>query len=183
VTTILDNDITIGERPYVLELQTYLRAIQRDRTGTTTVPRDGYYGADTAAGVREFQAGAGLPQTGRADRETWEAIFTAYETVRRAAQPPLLIPGLRSDLLKPGDRGDEVAFLLIMLDTLAAAYDNIAGQTADSGQATDPGYTRQTEEAIRVLQNTSGLPVTGYTDKETWNAVVRLYAQITGGRL
>ena len=89
MTTILDNDITVDERPYVLELQTYLRAIQRDRTGTTTVPRDGYYGADTAAGVREFQAGAGLPQTGRADRETWEAIFTAYETVRRAAQPPL----------------------------------------------------------------------------------------------
>ena len=70
-----------------------------------------------------------------------------------------------------------------MLDTLAAAYDNIPGQTTDSGQTTDPGYTRQTEEAIRVLQNTSGLPVTGYTDKETWNAVVRLYAQITGGRL
>ena len=177
MSTILDNDITVDERPYVMELQTYLRAIQRDRTGTTTVPRDGYFGTDTAAGVREFQAGAGLPQTGRADRETWEAIFAAYELIRLAAQPPLPIPGLRSTLLKPGDRGDEVAFLLIMLDTLAAAYNNIPGQTAD------PGYTRQTEEAIRVLQTTAGLPVTGYTDKDTWDAVVRLYAQTTGGRL
>lgn len=176
MTTILDNDITVDERPYVLELQTYLRAIQRDHAGTTTVPRDGYFGTDTAAGVREFQAGAGLPQTGRSDRETWEAIFAVYEQVRLGAQPPLAIPGLRSDLLKPGDRGDEVAFLLIMLDTLAAAYDNIPGQTSD------PGYTRQTEEAIRVLQAVSGLPVTGYTDKDTWDAVVRLYARVTGGR-
>lgn len=183
MTTILDNDIAVDERPYVMELQTYLRAIQRDRTGTTTVPRDGYFGTDTAAGVREFQAGAGLPQTGRADRETWEAIFVTYGQVRLGAQPPLAIPGLRSDLLKPGDRGDEVAFLLIMLDTLAAAYDNIPGQTADSGQTTNPGYTRRTEEAIRTLQAVSGLPVTGYTDKDTWDAVVRLYTRVTGGRL
>ena len=61
--------------------------------------------------------------------------------------------------------------------SVLCAYNNIPGQTAD------PDYTRQTEEAIRVLQTTAGLPVTGYTDKDTWDAVVRLYAQTTGGRL
>lgn len=76
--SVLTNDITQDRRPYVLELQGYLRAIQRRRYGTTTVPRDGFYGIDTAAGVLSFQAETGLPQTGRADRETWEAIYAVY---------------------------------------------------------------------------------------------------------
>lgn len=75
---VLNNDITQDRRPYVMELQGYLRALQRRRYGTTTVPRDGFYGIDTAAGVLAFQAEAGLPQTGRTDRETWEAVYAVY---------------------------------------------------------------------------------------------------------
>ena len=76
--SVLNNDITQDRRPYLMELQGYLRALQRRRYGTTTVPRDGFYGIDTAAGVLAFQAEAGLPQTGRTDRETWEAVYAVY---------------------------------------------------------------------------------------------------------
>ena len=160
--SLWDNDITTDSRPYVMELQSYLRTIQRERYGTTTIPMDGFYGTDTAAGVLQFQQAEGLPVTGTADRVTWDALYVVYqETVRRQA-PPLAICGLRQTLLQPGDGGDAVVFLNVMLGL------------------PDTVYTVSTEEAIREIQAVSFLPVTGNTDKETWDAVVSLYNQ--GGR-
>lgn len=55
MSSLLDNDITVDSRPYIIELQGYLRTIQRSRQGSTTVPQDGYYGPATTEGVRQFQ--------------------------------------------------------------------------------------------------------------------------------
>lgn len=154
-----DNDITTDRRPYVMEVQSYLRALERDKTGTTTVPQDGFYGTATTAGVVQFQQAAGLPVTGTVDRGTWAALFAAYQDLRREQAPPLLIRGLRQPLLQPGEQGDAVVFLNVMLGI--------------------PGgiYTATTEEAVKAAQKAALLPVTGSTDKDTWDAVVRLYNQ------
>jgi len=157
MSQLWDNDITTDTRPYVMELQGYLRAIQRTRHGTTTVPMDGFFGTDTAAGVRQFQQEEGLPSTGIADRETWDAVYAAYRETERQQAPPLTIRGLRQALLQPGDTSDAVVFLNVML--------NITGSVD----------TTDTEEAVRSIQRVSFLPVTGNTDKETWNAVTALY--------
>ena len=154
-----DNDITTDSRPYVMELQSYLRTIQRDRYGTTTVPMDGFYGTATMAGVRQFQETEGLSVTGTVDRITWDALYLAYRQTNQRQAPPLTIRGLRQPLLQPGDAGDAVVFLNVMLGTPADRY------------------TTATEEAIRAVQAVSFLPVTGNTDKETWDAVVALYNQ------
>lgn len=156
---LLDNDITTDRHPYVLELQSYLRNIQRDRTGATTVPQDGFFGTDTEDGVRQFQQESGLSPTGQVDRGTWDAIFAAHQEVEAQNRPPLLIRGLRQVLLQPGDQGDAVVFLNVMLGT------------------PHPVYTTDTEEAVRRIQTAAQLPVTGNTDKDTWDAVVRLYNQ------
>lgn len=155
--SLWDNDITADRRPYVMELQSYLRTIQRDRYGATTVPLDGFFGTATAAGVSQFQTAQGLPRTGTVNRETWEALFAANQETERRLTPPLLIRGLRVPLLQPGDGGDGVIFLNVMLGT--------PGNT----------YTTATEEAVRQIQKTALLPVTGNTDKDTWDAVVGLY--------
>ncbi len=157
--SLWDNDITTDTRPYVMELQSYLRAIQRDRYGTTTVPMDGFFGADTAAGVRQFQQAEGLPVTGTTDRVTWDAIYVVYRETDRRQTPPLTIRGLRQTLLQPGDDGDAVVFLNVMLGI------------------PDTVYTVNTEEAVREIQTVSFLPITGNTDKDTWDAVVTLYNQ------
>ena len=157
--SLWDNDITTGTRPYVMELQSYLRTIQRARYGNTTVPLDGFYGADTAGGVRQFQSSAALPPTGITDRQTWDAIFAVYGEVERQQSPPLPIFGLRQELLRLGDEGDAVAFLNVML--------------GGSGNQ----YTIATQQAVKTIQNISFLPVTGNTDKDTWDAVTALYNQ------
>lgn len=154
-----ENDITIDRRPYVMELQSYLRALERDQTGTTAVPQDGFFGTDTTAGVQRFQKAAGLPVTGTVDRITWVTLFLAYQALLREQAPPLTIRGLRQPLLQPGDQGEAVQFLNIMLGIADAAY------------------TTETEEAIRRAQQSAFLPITGNTDKDTWDAVVRLYNQ------
>lgn len=158
-----DNDVTTDRRPYVMEVQSYLRALERAETGTTTVPQDGFYGADTTAGVGAFQANIGLPVTGEVDRTTWEALTAAYRNLQKEQTPPLLIRGLRQPLLQPGDESDAVLFLNAMLGL------------------SDFLYTTATEEAVRTVQKGAFLPITGNTDKDTWDAVVRQYNQ--GGPL
>ena len=159
MSPLWDNDITTDTRPYVMELQSYLRLLQRARYGTTTIPMDGFYDAATTAGVRQFQQQEGLPMTGITDAATWEALHAIYRETDRQQTPPLTIQGLRSPLLQPGDSGDAVVFLNTML-----------GLSADI-------YTTDTEEAVRALQAVSFLPVTGNTDKDTWDAVTARYNQ------
>lgn len=157
--TFWDNDITADRRPYVIELQRYLRALEREKFGTTTVPQDGFFGADTTEGVRRFQRSAELEITGIVDRLTWEALVLAYREQQSENTLPITIHGLRQPLLQPGDDGNAVIFLNVMLGL------------------SDTVYSTATEEAIRRIQSDAFLPVTGNTDKATWNAVVRLYNQ------
>ena len=117
-----DNDITTDNRPYVMELQSYLRAIQRAQYGTTTVPMDGFYGADTVAGVRQFQQNAEMPVTGVVNRATWDAIYAVYRDTQRQQTPPLTIRGLRRPLLQPGVTDDAVVFLNVMLGIVGTEY-------------------------------------------------------------
>lgn len=159
MSLLWDNDITTDTRPYVMELQNYLRAIQRAQYGSTTVPMDGFYDAATARAVRHFQQQEGLPVTGIVNAATWDAVYIAYQEIILQQAPPIPIRGLRRPLLQPGDSGDAAVFLNVMLGL------------------SDTTYTTATEEAVRRVQSASLLPVTGNTDKDTWNAVTNLYNQ------
>jgi peptidoglycan hydrolase-like protein with peptidoglycan-binding domain len=170
--SLLDNDITVDSRPYVIELQGYLRTIQRVRQGSTTVPQDGYYGPATADGVRQFQAEEGLPPTGRVDAATWDALYRVYTAITAAAQPPTPIVGKGSTPLVEGDVGDPVLFLNAMIGRLARVYNNILYTPPD------PRYTPATTYAVRGIQKWAGLPVTGTTDTATWDIIATLYNNI-----
>ena len=167
--SLLDNDITVDSRPYVIELQGYLRTIQRVRQGSTTVPQDGYYGPATAEGVRQFQQEEGLPPTGRVDTATWDALYRAYTAITAAAQPPTPIVGKGNTPLVEGDRGDPVLFLNAMIGRLARVYNNILYTPPDNR------YTPATTYAVRGIQEWAGLPVTGETDTATWDIIATLY--------
>ena len=166
------NDITVDRAYYVRQLQTFLRAVQRARTGSTLVPVDGIFGSRTAAALREFQQEEGLPMTGVADRATWEALYGAYLAVLAENAAPTPIQGYQSPefALVIGDQGDGVAFLQIMLRRLSARYPAIPAEATVSGV-----YSPTTARGIAALQRLSGLPPTGQTDKATWNAVTALY--------
>lgn len=169
MSSLLDNDITVDSRPYIIELQGYLRAIQRSRQGSTTVPQDGYYGPATTKGVRRFQQEEGLPPTGRVDAATWNALYRAYVAISTAAQPPAPIVGKGNTPLTEGDQGDPVLFLNAMIGRLARVYNNVSDTPLDNR------YTAATAFAVRGIQEWAGLPVTGTTDTATWDVVTTLY--------
>lgn len=166
------NDITVDRAYYVRELQSFLRTVQRFRTGSTLVPADGIFGSRTAAALREFQQEERLPVTGVADRATWDTLYRAYLAVLAENAAPTPIQGYQTPAfaLVIGDQGDGVAFLQIMLRRLATRYPSIPAETVISGV-----YELSTARAVAALQRLSGLPPTGQTDKATWNAVTALY--------
>lgn len=169
---ILDNDITVDSRPYVIELQGYLRTIQRMRQGSTTVPQDGYYGPATTEGVRQFQQEEGLPPTGRVDNATWDALYRAYVAITTLEQPPAPIAGKGDMPLAEGDRGDPVLFLNAMIGRLSRVYNNVLYTPPDDR------YTPTTTYAVRGIQEWAGLPMTGTTDTATWDVIATLYNEL-----
>lgn len=166
---LLDNDISVDDRPYIIELQGYLRTVQRARQGSTTVPQDGYYGPATTAGVRWFQQEEGLPPTGQVDAATWDALYHAYIDILSATQPPVAIIGKGNTPLKENDQGDPILFLNAMIGRLARVYNNLPSAPLDNR------YTAATSNAVREIQKWAGLPVSGTTDTATWDAVATLY--------
>ncbi|MCR4907092.1 MAG: peptidoglycan-binding protein [Clostridiales bacterium] len=58
-------------------LQYMLRALAADYD-LGAVPIDGHYGEETAAAVKRFQRTAGIPASGRAERDTWRALAEAF---------------------------------------------------------------------------------------------------------
>lgn len=177
MTPITPNDITQDRSFYIRELQQYLRTIQQFRTGSSFVPIDGIFGSRTAAAVEEFQREEGLPVTGEVDKDTWDALRRVYLEILLLYMSPIPIQGYQNPVLAllPGDRGDGVAFLQIMLRQLSARYPNIPAEPVITGI-----YSPATAQAVMAIQRLSGLPETGQTDKATWNAVTNLYNQNTG---
>lgn len=153
-------------------LQGYLRQLAYFDDSIPLVPIDGVAGDDTAEAIRAFQRGRGLPVTGVADRETWEAIYGEYLVSLENAAPPSRFspfPAEPADYaLREGDEGFPVSALQFMLEEIALFF-------PISAVDVDGKYGPETRDAVSELQARYLLPVTGETDKLTWNAIVRLY--------
>jgi peptidoglycan hydrolase-like protein with peptidoglycan-binding domain len=153
-------------------LQRYLRQLSYFDETIPPVPIDGNAGEDTAEAIRAFQRGRGLAVTGIADRETWEAIYEEYLISLEEAAPPSRFspfPAEPADYaLREGDEGFAVSALQFMLEEISLFFPINAIEI-------DGIYGPETRDAVSELQARYLLPVTGETDKLTWNAIVRLY--------
>lgn len=65
----------------VLAVQYFLSVLAQFEPSIPAPTLDGIYGPQTAQSVRAFQAGQGLPVTGKVDAETWNRLFNAYEGI------------------------------------------------------------------------------------------------------
>ena len=159
----------------VFEIQSYLRNISRvDRDIPSLIP-DGIFGDETTQSVLAFQRKSLLPQTGRVDYETWSRIFEENEKALFILSEPLqTAPVTRDDLpLKKGKVSHLNSSVNLMLLRLSDFYGNFSGASLSSD------YTEETERLISAFQSLSGLPVTGETDKQTWNLLSSLYLLLT----
>lgn len=155
----------------IRELQNYLREIAMTYSNVRPVIPDGQYGAQTSAAVADYQRMKGLPETGEADRATWNAILDTYWDIISNLSDQTGIRPLPSVniLLSAGDTGTAIIIMQAMLNTLAGLYFNIPPNTI-SGV-----YDEDTVKGITEFQTAAGLTPTGETDIRTWNALVGLF--------
>ena len=159
----------------VYSLQTMLRQISMTDNRVLPVIPDGRYGRNTAEAVRSFQKAWRLPQTGRVDRTTWQAISAAYDrTVPEQIPPvtqPLWIPGTT---IRPGQCNIHLHLAQGLLAGLSRVYPELPMPQANG--CLDP----VTEAGLRWIQMVSGLPQTGELNTATWHALNGLYRVAAG---
>lgn len=155
----------------VREIQGYLRRIAFDRNDIPLIVQDGIYGPETANAVRAFQRAFGLEPTGVVDKRTWNALVAEYlAIVGRQAPPRPISPFPSSDtVIQPGDQGDAVYIVQIMLDSISDYFSDLRRVPVNGN------FDEQTENAVRDLQYRTDMPVTGKVDNETWNMLAHTF--------
>lgn len=168
MTGIHPND---GSAP-IYALQTMLRWL----TPTRQLAHDGIFGEETAAALSEFQRGAGLPVTGTADEETWNAVKLAYRQaqIEKGPAAPLEIILQPGQVLEVGTDNLHVFLIQTMLVVLGSFYPALPRPRVTGV------LEARTAEAVKWLQIRADLPANGAVDKHTWRALVRQYRLTVG---
>ena len=160
----------------VRSLQLRLNRIRRNYPSITMIPEtDGYFGVQTERAVRDFQSIFNLAEDGVVGKGTWYKVINIYNGVKRLNDvnsegiSPEEVRRQFDTRLERGSTGIGVGTLQVLLNAVAAAAPQI------QPVAVDLIYGTQTENAVREFQALYGLPVTGITERATWNALLRTY--------
>ena len=155
----------------VQSLQAMLRTIALANNDPDPPAENGVYGDATARAVAEFQRLHGLPETGVADGETFDAIVKEFDRLSELVAPAqscvVCFPGNLT--VGPGQTHPHIYLAKAML---AALRQSIPGLRAMAGNGT---LDADTGENLRMIQRCAGLPETGILDKPTWNRLCMLY--------
>ncbi|MBE6693998.1 MAG: peptidoglycan-binding protein [Ruminococcaceae bacterium] len=156
------------ERDAVTNLQRYLRQLSYFDRDISQVPIDGIFESATRKALRAYQRSVGLPETGVADRETWERLYLDYISSLSDNSPPApvyVFPRYPNGYaIRRGDEGFPVYVAQFLLREMLIIYGE--EQTAPEP---DGKFGAATEAATRRFQQLHGLPPTGEIDKLTWN--------------
>ena len=157
----------------VNNLQRYLRQLSYTDPDITAPPIDSIFEKATADSVRSFQRKYGLNESGIADRETWNAIYSAYLNSLAQNSPPDSLPVFPRTPsgyeLSLKDKYFAVSILQLLLNELRIIYDSFVPLTVNGI------YDRNTEANVLDYQSKNRLSKTGRVDKATWDSIVRDY--------
>lgn len=167
------------ERTAIQNLQRYLRRIALSDSRIPTVPIDGIFDSQTTEALSEFQRLYGLPVTGRADKGTWERLYTEYNRLRqeedRLLAPDLFprVPPNYTPVL--GEEHIFISLLQIVLNELRTVYDSLPLLTVTGI------FDEETQGAVAEFQRISGLRESGTPDRNTWNRISEEYNHYATG--
>ncbi len=136
---------------------------------------DGVFSFDTENAVKRFQEVFSLTPDGVVGPATWYQIQLIYNAVKRLNE--LDSEGIKlgdvtqqfPGALSEGDTGSEVNNVQYLIAYLAQFYDTIPPVTVDGV------FGPSTAAAVREVQRTFELPVTGSVDLATWDVLYRTY--------
>lgn len=155
----------------IMVIQNYLINIKTLYPSLPSVLPTGIYDEATQNAVLAFQNIKGFSPTGFVDVPTLnELVRDNYEYLRKD-QMPRKIPVSTPDFVdvKIGDHRDIVYEIKVILNGFCKRYVNYPKLEVTNL------YDKETEEAVRLFQQRSMLPVTGIVDMNTWNTLVKIY--------
>ena len=159
-----------NEAQATLNLQRYLRQLSYHNSNITPPPIDGIFERDTERALRDFQKMQGLPITGRADRQTWDELYTMYRASIAENEPPrtvAILPFVAGEiLLQKGDEGFTISVLQYMLRELGESLVELE-EVEITGI-----FDEKTARAVRLFRAQNGLPEGETVDLVTWNTLV-----------
>lgn len=164
----------------IRNLQRALRRLAKVDESLNDVIVDGQYGAQTAAAVSAFQNKFGLPETGEADRVTFDKIMDEYIKLLEVYTEAKTLDAYPSPFFTVDiDDSNEIVYIIqAIVAGLAKRFENI------NLQGVTGVYDSETADAVKEIQRISGLPQTGVVDKATWDAMAALYeANISKSRI
>ena len=136
---------------------------------------DGVFSFDTEDAVRRFQEIFGLTPDGIVGKSTWYAIQFIYNAVKglneldsegiELSEVTQQYPGAT----KEGDSGLGVQNIQYLIAYLSQFYSTVPAVSIDGI------YGRDTADAVRAVQRTFDLPITGEVDFDTWDVMYRTY--------
>ncbi len=158
----------------------HIRGLQQDlrvinaQYGEVLPKISGVYDLPTEDAVRRFQRRFGLPVTGQTDLSTWDRIVQESNLIRSKNAIPLAVRVFPSaiTIISSGDTGRFIYILQAILNGLAIEFPDIS-VIPYTGV-----YDSVTEQAVKMLQRSSGLPSTGKLDMATWNSISSLYSNV-----
>ena len=151
-------------------IQYYLYVISYFDDDIPILSVDGIFGPQTERTVRAFQQKYGLTVDGIVGRQTYSKILEVYDSLLSVLPQytPDYIEIFPGVFLTRGAQGQNVSNLQTLINRAAARYPNIPSLTVDGV------FGAQTENAVRVIQQFVGRPVTGFVGPLTWYAIVNL---------
>ncbi len=177
ITPVYPEQLGIGMSGNEVEvLQYYLAVVGAYYEAVAPVEVTGYFGEQTERSLKSFQRVFGLPQTGIADRATWNDLHRAYEgiavTVKPQYTPVALYP---NRVLQEGSSGEYVRIMQEYLTYINQTYRNIPA-------VNNTGYYGQlTKQSVTAFQRQFGINPTGITGAVTWDRIAGVYSDLRYG--
>ena len=159
----------------VRSFQYYLAVIGAYYESVLPLEIDGSFGPETAASVRSFQQTFGLPQTGIADRQTWNDMYAAYAGILASEIPSDCVKLYPNLVLREGVSSPHVRTLQQYL-TYISRFDSQIQPVQDTGY-----FGPLTKASVQAFQRENGLTANGTVGAETWDAISGTYSELRCG--
>jgi peptidoglycan hydrolase-like protein with peptidoglycan-binding domain len=157
-------------------IQRQLNRIRRNYPSIPAIPdANGFYDAATRAAVVQFQRIFNLAPDGIVGKATWYKIKQIYNAVKKVSE--LYSEGITiseverifSEVLKRGNRGNDVRTIQYFLNFLAFFNDRLVDLNVDGI------FGSATENAVKTFQREYGLTPDGIVGRATWYAILDAY--------
>ena len=162
-----------NEREAIRNLQTYLRQLSYTDQSIASPPIDGIFDTVTENSLKAFQRRSALPESGVADRATWNRLYEEYLLSLAKNSPPEQLPLFPrvpdGYYLSLGDEYYLVSIIQLLLNELRIIYDSFIPLVV-SGV-----FDEATEANVIDFQNRNQLPATGRVDTATWDRIAKSF--------